>query len=620
MRNTSTSNQFSSIWVLIAVVLLLGAVVRIYNVDNVDFRGDEAFTAIHWAQTPFTSDWFELLRNEPHPFPVFLLYSGWTSLAGTSELAFRLVPAFSSIVGTAAIIVLAKRWLKCWTPALLAGLLWVLNPFLLYHAQDARNFSMSALFAVLAVYWFWRGFTSPERMTIQAWVPYIIVQVGGIYIYFFELFTLVVLGLFWLVQAWQQPQLRRVGLRIWLVIGVLLLPLSAQFFVIIFLTTYEGTATNTELIAVFERFIPTLWFGDNTAPALYAVLFLVGMILGLMLIRQQWATLLILWTVVPLTLLIIMSNFSAVFRPRYIIHSSPAFIVGLLAVTFTLPKRQLQSSDWTNLITVASVLLVIGVSALEIRDYFVNDPPKAPDWRGLTDYLEARTNNHDVVIISEPDPAIEYYFEGNIYYIPVDNANPVGDFERLLQTYDGIYVLSGTRTGPAAAFLQQEAQLIRGDTYPGILQARSWVVNPREIEVSLAVTFGDIALLRGYTVLNGERGGAVLMLYWEALRPTVAEHSILTHIVAVSDSPQEQPLVLSLDHGVANSIVSTTTWSGGTIYRDVVAIPTLTVAEVQVLVGMYPTADPSTLLTASGIDILEETLRYVLPEKIRVMP
>lgn len=626
MYNSSTNSHTSSAqhrslaWLLFVALLLLTAAVRFYHIDTVALRGDEAYTVVNWARPPFTASWFEMAQREPHPFPIFIVYWLWTVLTGTSEFAIRMLPLLSSLAGGAVFMSLVHRLLGQWWIAGLAGLLWALNPFLVYHAQDARNFSTAIVLSMLAVYWFIRALEHPQaECQLRPWYPYIVLQALGVYIYFFELFMLAVLGIWWLFLLVNRPGLWRIGLRVWALVGVLLLPIVVQLFFVVVITEYEGTATNTELILLLEEFVPTLWFGFNSSNALWAGLFLAASSVGLVAMRRSWARLVLLWMLLPLGFLTGVSYFSPVFRPRYVIHVVPAFIIAVLGISYSLPRRF--STDAVGRLMVLVITIAISiVSIIEVRDYFLSDPPKAFDWRGLTGYLEARTTANDIVVIGSADPALDYYLEGNIYYLPTNNETPTDDFERLLQQYDAIYVLSGNRTGATTTFLRQQAQPIPGDTYPGLFQARPWAVNSREIEVPLAVQFGEVALLRGYTVLAGGESGAIVLLYWEPLRQTETEHSILTHVVPSGGGAVTQPVLAVLDHGVANSLRSTTTWVPGQIVRDVVVLPQeLPASEVQIMVGIYETTNPDMILAFDdGNSTVSEAGRYALPTGIRV--
>jgi hypothetical protein len=155
--------------------------------------------------------------------------------------------------------------------------------------------------------------------------------------------------------------------------------------------------------------------------------------------------------------------------------------------------------------------------------------------------------------------------------------------DTLLSTNVALYLLPGEGMDAAQAYLQSAAQWIPNDSPHNVSQYRSWLVDEREIQVPLAINFGDVGLLRGYSLVQGAEGGTTLLLYWEALAQTDDEHSIMLHL-QIGDTP---PVVL--DHGVATSQISTRAWQVGTLYRDPIVVPIDTPAgEYTIYVGMYP--------------------------------
>jgi len=113
-----------------------------------------------------------------------------------------------------------------------------------------------------------------------------------------------------------------------------------------------------------------------------------------------------------------------------------------------------------------------------------------------------------------------------------------------------------------------------------VIQYRPWDVNPAEIQNPLSLVFEDVAMLRGYTVLDN----TTLILYWEAIGQTETEHSILVHLESAPDVP---PAAV-LDHAIAGAVISARTWHPGTLYRDPVALPSdLLPGEYTLRVGIY---------------------------------
>ena len=301
---------------------------------------------------------------------------------------------------------------------------------------------------------------------------------------------------------------------------------------------------------------------------------------------------LLAWIFVPIVGLVAASFVSSFFRPRYVQTVIPGVLLALVACSAVIA-----SGKRARLLFPA--LLVLGysvISTAEIRDYFVNDPPKAPDWPGLMGYLAERSTDHTTVIFSAPDPAIEYYFDGPgaAFILPLEwyMLDWQGQLDALLNEEDALFLLTGATTGETGAYLQANAQHIPGDVWPNVVQYRPWQVEPREIVHPLELRFDDVAILRGYTLLDD----TTLMLYWEAIAPTETETSVLLHLQTAPDAP-----VIALDHAIAGTLVSTSTWEPGRLYRDPVALPPdLPPGEITIRVGLYPAGAPEDALAIDG--------------------
>lgn len=605
---------------LVVVLILMASALRFYHLDAVALRGDEAFTVLHWTIPPFSDGWLSFIGEEAHPVGAFTLYWFWTSIVGTSEFAVRVLPLLANVLGGAATMALAWQISQRWWPVYWVGLLWALNPFLLWHAQDARNYALVTLMAPLAMLSLLRALKHHNASeSLHPWRWYILFQSLGIYLYFFEAFSFAVQIVFvWLFLWWQnKQQLLPMMLRVWGIIAALCSPVALQVFYLLFVSDYQGTAVYADFGALFESFIPTLWFGENSLSPVWGILFVAAALAMAYGVRRPWAWLLVIWAFLPLTLLYVVSNWASIFRPRYVIHVVPAFILLLVLYLDVLLRRNKITRPYAPALLLLPVIALSVGSIIEIRDYFVNDPPKAPDWRALTDYLEARTTSRDIVLIGGADPAMEYYYNGAVAFVPPEEAFAEDDYNRLLQNYEAVYVLAGADTAQAGQYFQSNAQWIPGDTYPGVGQYRAWDVQLEEIAVPLDVQFGDLVRLHGYTLLAGEGGGGILLLYWEALRQTDSDYSVLTHVVPASDTPLGSPLVAALDHGVAGSLVSTRAWSIGAVYRDPVPLDQALWGEFQVLVGWYETGNPDQMLGIANESRIADN-RFVLPQVIKL--
>ena len=52
-------------WLTLIVLLWIAYALRVYKLDSVPLRGDEAYSVMHWTSTPFSDNWDKLIRREP---------------------------------------------------------------------------------------------------------------------------------------------------------------------------------------------------------------------------------------------------------------------------------------------------------------------------------------------------------------------------------------------------------------------------------------------------------------------------------------------------------------------------------------------------------------------------
>lgn len=560
---------------LLLTLIFLTFCIRIFQLDTVALRGDEAYTILHWTATPFSDKWLTIIRAEPAPLGAFTLYWGWDQLVGNSAFAMRYLSVLADVLGMAGCAALTKYLLKRWDAAFLAGLMWAFHANLLWHAQDARVYS---LVNTITLYTFISLFYAVKNpVSFKRWIPYVILQTLNLYIYFFAPFWMASQLLFILLT--QRNALKPL-VKSWLIIGVLWSPVLLQINQLLFKTQFQGHAPNADVTLLFSQFLPAFVFGGQYWHVL------IGVIIASMLGYGLWklsktdprtALLLLCWIVIPAVSVTIVSTVSNFFLTRYIMPVIPAFIILLTGIIMQLNVRRL-------IVAVASMLMVIFVA--QTYGYFFIVPPKTEDWVGLTRYLDERTANlpHTVIIADVPDPALEYYYRGSadISFIPHNES--LEDYFAYLSThYQVFYLLSGENTAPAYHYLQQNNQHISGDSWAGVIHFRQWVVEPSEIRIPLDIALGDIATLKGYSLV----GDSSLIFYWLANNQTLDDYSVLVHL------QHENGEVISLDHAPASAIISTRTWTPSITYRDPVAFPVDIPAGIyQLYISLYPSGKP----------------------------
>src|SRR5262245_55978644 len=112
------------------LILLLGFALRLYHLDAVPFRGDEAFSVQRWAASPLSVSLTEIAALEPHPPLTYVVFWAWSLLFGTeSEFLLRMLPLLFNMLGIPALFVLGKRLSGKNAVAYLAAFFWAIQPF-----------------------------------------------------------------------------------------------------------------------------------------------------------------------------------------------------------------------------------------------------------------------------------------------------------------------------------------------------------------------------------------------------------------------------------------------------------------------------------------------------------
>ncbi len=463
-----TARRF--LW-LTVVLLLLSFTLRVYNLGQSSLRGDEAFAVRYWAQAPgivLTT----LADHEPHPLGTFFSFWAWKSLVGDSEFAMRMLSLLVNVAGCAGMIAFALRLTGNRGIALVAGLLWAINPDLIWHSQDARNYAMWAGISVISL---WLLLRATERSKRLDWTLYVLSVTLGLYIFFLEVAVVAVHGLYVLV-------FRRKVLRQWavamLIVAVLLIPWFAQAWALAH-SGYSGTAGRADVGALFTQFMPTLILGeaaDVSSPVLQ-----IGLLVGLVLCtvyasRSQRRAVIasILLLVIPSLILVIAATRLDVFRPRYLIAVTPASLLlpAIVIGSVTGSRRRAISAVQVEMIGRVGLLVGIIVLCGLTLAYYYTGYAKAPDWRGLRDYLRKSATSADAVIIvpgdasGATDPSFNYYYNGpaDILVLPYPGVDTQLVATQALANHRAVYLVPvGSLTTQVADALRDSGTLVETD-------------------------------------------------------------------------------------------------------------------------------------------------------------
>ncbi|HZO49351.1 MAG TPA: glycosyltransferase family 39 protein [Gaiellaceae bacterium] len=151
----------------LAGVLGVAAALRFSELGARGFWRDEAVT-VQLVRKSFGGMLGAIPHSEGTPPLYYVLAWGWTRLFGTSEAGIR---SLSALAGTLAVAVvyLIGRELFGRRVALAAALLAAVHPLLVWHAQDARAYSLYVLLGAASLSCFVRALGRPTRGHLAAW-------------------------------------------------------------------------------------------------------------------------------------------------------------------------------------------------------------------------------------------------------------------------------------------------------------------------------------------------------------------------------------------------------------------------------------------------------------------
>jgi 4-amino-4-deoxy-L-arabinose transferase-like glycosyltransferase len=619
----------------LAVVIFLttaGFALRLYKIDTVSFRGDEAFTAMNWVEKPLAETLnSEIVLKDPQPPLAFALFRVWGLTFGVSEFSLRLLPALMNVIGVPVLYALGQR-IGGRHVGTLAALLWAIHPLEIWHAQDAR---MYAGWATASAAGIWLALRALEKQRRVDWALYIVVAAAAAYLYYLELFTLLVLNVFVIFTYWGNWRLIWRWLTAQILIGLVLAPWFLQGRLLTG-SGYGGTTFNFDPPRLLTWFLPSLTFGSTLPENLTALiwpLILFALLAGFIALWRQnrrAALLMGLLGAIPPLLLGLVSLRLNVFTPRYVLSSVLAYIMLFASLVTAVFRRGWYGSVYLS--KAVSIMLLCGwlsISVYSLYNYFeVYDYAKAPDWRELTRYLHAHVAPDDIVIQAAADEAFTYYYANFTPFerLPANPYQSLSEIENVLETsrdqYRSLWLVANPPTGWVNAHSGQEwldanMQIVRSieiDALPA-RQYMDWRVRPDEIEPTPLGVYENIAELVGAKILTPSEANndLIVWLYWRPLHTTENPLKIFVHLTGNTNPATGTPLWTQDDQFPQDGRTSSQTWSG--IFRDVYTLPLTGVpqGEYTLLVGLYDPQTGKRILLEDGTD-------HVVIGTLNIMP
>jgi mannosyltransferase len=634
---------------LLTLGILVAFALRVYRLDAPALRGDEAFSVLFARNS--IGEMLGLLNasTEPHPPFSFVALHYWARWAGESEFALRYTSLCAGVLAVPLIYVLGRLlWDR--QIGLMAAALLAINPFYIWHAQEARMYGMVAAFCLASVVLF---LTLLRRRGWGWWLAYGLVTALSLYTHYYAVLIVAFQGAYLVLELASRRRRKAIrddGERAgearqlfgrWLagltVAGAFYLPWI--WFSWRILTAYHGSARSD--IPFFQPIYRCLLvFGQGqTLPAKAALWFLPlwgGLFAGGWFVAwrrdRRSAGFMALYLLIPWVAVFFDSLQRPAFDERYFMVSTPPYYLALALALASL-------SRWRRILGGLALAGVVGVSGASLYHHYY-DPAfaRAPDWRSLNQFFVERVRPGDVVIANYPDPAIRYYYQFDVPWIvlpesyPVDRQVVAGRLDSFAQAHSRIWFTpqpspSWDADGVVQEWLEAHTEFITEDQV-GTFRVRLYHT-PRQFEseiVPLDVRLGGNIQLLGYVLRDREgtardrlelgAGDQVrLTLYWRAESSVDKNYVVFTHLLDSTGWLRGQQ-----DNQPREGTFPTRAWVPGAWIVDVYRItvpPDAPSGEGLLEIGMY---DPESgvRLQVSGQDADSEHQRVLLSDVVSV--
>lgn len=598
----SASGRASVAAALLGLVIVAAAL-RLFRIDTVSVRGDEAFT-IFFSVMPLNEILAVLRAGEPHPPGFFLTFRFWELLTGPSPFAARYFSALASV----AIVPLAYQLTRLITvdrPVLVgfvAATLVTLSPDLMWHAQDARMYSLMAAL-MLGI---WIAAFQYLRTRRRRWlVAYASIALYGVLVHYYLSVGLVAVNAALLVGVFldQGHRGRAAWFRAigeWSATQVALIAVLAPWFYFArnLLSGFKpGWTEPTPVPEMIWRTVQVGVLGTSVDAELatrVTLLFLSLTVAGLIaLLARSIQTGAVVATCLlgPIVVVALLSIRTPIYLERYLVYLTPLVLIVISAALVAIAGRQ-------RLLSAAlAVAVVLPMGAALGSYYFDVRFAKAPEWREAALTLKREGQPGDVMVENFPDPAFGVHYRGAGGSLPFELLPPSGEFDpvdvrahvqRLIRDYDRVWFL------PIQADNWDKNGLVERDLRAfARVDAEYTFRNVRLLRFRLPDAHGDPIVFDRGVVLRSVEAGASGDLVQGDLAFRTSERLAYRAKAFVHLLAPDGKLLGQADQELGSGVYPSDTWSAGDslIERFEIRAGSPVPAGATVRVGIY---DPTT--------------------------
>lgn len=391
-------------WALIGLIGLAFAL-RVARLDFQSLWRDEV-DAVRFASKSLSGLLHTFVEPGQNGPLYYLFLRPWLELAGDGEFALRFFSTFFGVLAVPMVYRLARRLFpRLPIVALLAALLTVTSPYLIWYSQEGKMYMLVVALILLSMNSY---LAALEQGAWHRWLFYVLATSAAFYVHLVAVLIIPVQVIAFFLLGRERRQARW---KPWLVsmaaLTVPYLPLLAWQLPLLI----QPTQTGFRFVPLHDMLFSLLVdysLGVVQRPPLWLLGFFVALLLAVGLFGRghefPLASLGVLacWLLVPVLVFFLITLHHPLYTARYLIFILPAYLL-LLALGMVFIARR--SRLLTGLMLVA--LLVVNGRSVWLQA----QTPRKADFRAATSYLTSRWEFDDLILFQIPygRHSFEYY-------------------------------------------------------------------------------------------------------------------------------------------------------------------------------------------------------------------
>jgi mannosyltransferase len=403
---------------LLALILLLGAFLRFYDLGKKDIWFDESLSLLRGmlGVRSIITDAFGQFAPDPHPFfyPLFMHF--WMKI-GASD-AFVRIPSVVAGIGAIYLAYLLACRLFGRDTALLSAFLCALCPFMVAYSQEARMYSFHLLFT-LASFYFLLNMLDEERRDKAGFFfwAYAVSTLLNMFTHYFAYFYIAFQNLYFLSYRKEHGLLKRWfflqgGLFLFFLMQVPLMLSQREAITVLRLNEWNPKPNLQSVLIMYLNWHFTFlqlhgnilypWLQKTWAIILITCLMIFGIWQAFRRTAHGWF--MAGWVALPMAIAALLSFRQGLYVDRYFYGIIPALLIFVALGIRSLPRR------WSRALAIG-LLAVIYASSLGLYYGKYNIPQfravslvslkGLKDMRGPSAYLKQNAVEGDLILIDE---------------------------------------------------------------------------------------------------------------------------------------------------------------------------------------------------------------------------